>query len=101
MHSSQCHCPPECEVRPTTSSSDRSAWWGEHVTLGKGTRLLSHVTVEGWTEIGERCELHPFVSIGGPPQHLGYKDEPTKVVAEMTTSSAKVTVNGRQCRAAV
>jgi UDP-N-acetylglucosamine acyltransferase len=22
---------------------------GEHVTLGKGTRLLSHVTVEGWT----------------------------------------------------
>ena len=53
---------------------------GEHVTLGKGTRLLSHVTVEGWTEIGERCELHPFVSIGGPPQHLGYKGEPTKVV---------------------
>ena len=27
---------------------------GEHVTIGKGTRLLSHVTVEGWTEIGER-----------------------------------------------
>jgi len=53
---------------------------GEYVTLGKGTRLLSHVTVEGWTEIGERCELHPFVSIGGPPQHLGYKGEPTKVV---------------------
>ncbi|HSA64933.1 MAG TPA: acyl-ACP--UDP-N-acetylglucosamine O-acyltransferase [Nitrospira sp.] len=53
---------------------------GEHVTLGKGTRLLSHVSVEGWTEVGERCELHPFVSIGGPPQHLGYKGEPTKVV---------------------
>ena len=53
---------------------------GEHVTLGKGTRLLSHVTVDGWTEIGERCEFHPFVSIGGPPQHLGYKGEPTKVV---------------------
>ena len=48
--------------------------------LGKGTRLLSHVTVEGWTQIGERCELHPFVSIGGPPQHLGYKGEPTKVI---------------------
>ena len=53
---------------------------GEHVDDRKGTRLLSHVTVDGWTEIGERCELHPFVSIGGPPQHLGYKGEPTKVV---------------------
>ncbi|MCC6139047.1 MAG: acyl-ACP--UDP-N-acetylglucosamine O-acyltransferase [Nitrospira sp.] len=53
---------------------------GEHVSIGKGTKLLSHVTVDGWTEIGERNELHPFSSIGGPPQHLGYKGEPTKVV---------------------
>jgi UDP-N-acetylglucosamine acyltransferase len=53
---------------------------GEHVTIGKGTRLLSHVMVDGWTEIGERNELHPFASIGGPPQHLGYKGEPTKVI---------------------
>jgi len=53
---------------------------GEHVTIGKGTRILSHVTVDGWTEIGERNELHPFASIGGPPQHLGYKGEPTKVI---------------------
>lgn len=53
---------------------------GEHVTIGKGTRLLSHVTVDGWTEIGERNELHAFASVGGPPQHLGYKGEPTKVV---------------------
>jgi UDP-N-acetylglucosamine acyltransferase len=53
---------------------------GEHVMIGKGTRLLSHVSVDGWTEIGERNELHPFASIGGPPQHLGYKGEPTKVI---------------------
>jgi UDP-N-acetylglucosamine acyltransferase len=53
---------------------------GEHVVIGKGTRLLSHVTVDGWTEIGERNEVHPFASIGGPPQHLGYKGEPTKVI---------------------
>ena len=53
---------------------------GEHVSIGKGTRLFSHVTVDGWTEIGERNELHPFCSIGGPPQHLGYKGEPTQVV---------------------
>jgi UDP-N-acetylglucosamine acyltransferase len=53
---------------------------GEHVTIGKGTRLLSHATIDGWTEIGERNEVHPFASIGGPPQHLGYKGEPTKVL---------------------
>ena len=53
---------------------------GEHVTIGTGSRLLSHVTVDGWTEIGERNVVHPFASIGGPPQHLGYKGEPTKVI---------------------
>ena len=52
---------------------------GEHVVIGKGSRLHSHVNVEGWTEIGERNEVHPFASIGGPPQHLAYKGEPTKV----------------------
>ncbi len=53
---------------------------GEHVVIGKGSRLLSHVNVDGWTEIGERNEVHPFASIGGPPQHLAYKGEPTKVI---------------------
>lgn len=53
---------------------------GEHVKIGKGTRLISHVSLDGWTEIGERCEIYPFASIGGPPQHLGYTGEPTKVV---------------------
>jgi UDP-N-acetylglucosamine acyltransferase len=53
---------------------------GEHVTIGRGTTLLSHVYVEGWTDIGERCQLYPYASIGTPPQHLHYKGEPTRVV---------------------
>ncbi len=53
---------------------------GEHVTIGRGSRLVSHVSVESWTDIGERCELYPFVSVGAPPQHLQYKGEPTRVV---------------------
>lgn len=53
---------------------------GEHVSIGRGTTLVSHVCVDGWTEIGERCQVHPFASIGGPPQHLHYKGEPTKVI---------------------
>ena len=53
---------------------------GEHVRLGYGTELVSHVNVEGHTDIGRRCKLFPFSSIGSPPQHLQYKDEPTKVI---------------------
>jgi len=53
---------------------------GEHASIGKDTLIDSHVIVEGWTEIGERCRIFPFVSIGGPPQHMRYKGEPTRVV---------------------
>lgn len=53
---------------------------GEHVKIGNGTRLIAHVYVEGRTEIGERCQLYPYASIGTPPQHLQYRDEPTRVV---------------------
>lgn len=67
---------------------------GEHVSIGKGTKLLSHVTVDGWTDIGERNELHPFCSIGGPPQHLGYKGEPTRVaIGDDNIFREYVTVN--------
>jgi len=53
---------------------------GEHVKIGRSTHVGSHVNLEGWTEIGPRCQIYPFASIGGPPQHLQYKDEPTRVV---------------------
>ncbi|MGH7254931.1 MAG: acyl-ACP--UDP-N-acetylglucosamine O-acyltransferase [Nitrospirales bacterium] len=52
---------------------------GEHVKIGRGSRLIAHVYVEGWTEIGERCQLYPYASIGSPPQHLQYRNEPTRV----------------------
>ncbi len=50
------------------------------VSIGKRTRLLSHVVIEGATEVGEDCVLHPFATIGLPPQDLKYKDENTKLV---------------------
>ena len=50
------------------------------VVLGRGVRLIAHVVVEGHTQIGEACVLHPFASIGGPPQHLAHKGEPTRLV---------------------
>jgi len=53
---------------------------GEHVSVGKGTRIASHVLVEGWTTIGERNHIFPFSSIGTPPQDIGYKNEETYLV---------------------
>lgn len=53
---------------------------GEHVKIGQGTRLVSHVYIEGWTEIGDRCQIYPYASLGTPPQHLQYRGEPTRVV---------------------
>lgn len=38
------------------------------VKIGAGTRLLSHVVVQGRTQIGAECTLHPFVVIGGDAQ---------------------------------
>jgi UDP-N-acetylglucosamine acyltransferase len=52
---------------------------GPAVRLGARTRLLGHVVVEGPTTIGEDCVIHAFAAIGGPPQHLAYRGEPTRL----------------------
>jgi len=51
----------------------------DKVRIKKGTRLISNVIIEGTTEIGENCTIHPFTSIGLPPQDLKYKGEKTAV----------------------
>ena len=67
---------------------------GEHVRIGQGTRVDSHVVVEGWTEIGEECRIHPFVSLGAPPQHLQCKGEETYVrIGNKNILREYVTVN--------
>ncbi len=50
------------------------------VRMERGSRLVSHVVVEGDTQIGEGCTIHPFSSIGFPPQDLKYKGENTRLV---------------------
>ncbi len=50
------------------------------VHIGKGTRLVSHVVVEGITDIGENCIIYPFSCIGFPPQDIKYEGEKTKLV---------------------
>lgn len=53
---------------------------GKGVSVGKGTRLHSHVVLEGRTEIGEGCQIFPFASIGHAPQDKKYKGEPSRLV---------------------
>ena len=53
---------------------------GPDVTLGSGCRLLSHVVVEGLTEIGPETVISPFAAIGGAPQDLRYQGEETRLV---------------------
>jgi len=53
---------------------------GPHVTVGDGCRLLAHVNLTGHTTIGPRTVIHPFASLGSPPQSLSYRGGPTKLV---------------------
>ncbi len=53
---------------------------GPQVKLGARTRLQSHVNIEGLTEIGEDCVVHPFASLGGVPQHAAHTGEPTRLI---------------------
>lgn len=53
------------------------------VKIGKGTFVEGHVTLgsrHGVLEIGENCHFAPGAVIGGPPQDISYKGEPTKLV---------------------
>jgi UDP-N-acetylglucosamine acyltransferase len=53
---------------------------GEHVRVGKDTKVLAHVVLEGHTTIGADCTVRNFANLGGPPHHTGYKGEPTELI---------------------
>lgn len=53
---------------------------GPNVEIGDGTKLISHVVVEGHTVIGKDNEFHQFSSIGVRPQDRAYANEPTKTI---------------------
>ena len=53
---------------------------GPHVTIGDGCRLIAHVNLTGHTTIGARTVIHPFASLGSPPQSVNYRGGPTRLV---------------------
>jgi UDP-N-acetylglucosamine acyltransferase len=67
---------------------------GGGAVLHAGVRLISHVVVEGLTEVGADTIVHPFALLGGAPQHTAYKGEPTRlVVGERNTIREHVTMH--------
>jgi UDP-N-acetylglucosamine acyltransferase len=53
------------------------------VRVGRGTRIASHVSIGSEStivEIGENNVFQAGAIIGGPPQDISYKNEPTKLV---------------------
>jgi UDP-N-acetylglucosamine acyltransferase len=53
---------------------------GPDVKVGKGVKIGNHSSVIGHTTIGNNNRIWPHVSLGGEPQDLSYKGEPTKLI---------------------
>ena len=71
------------------------------VTLGDRTRLISQVQVLGHAALGADCTVHPYAVLGGPPQDLSYKGEPTRlVIGDRVSIREHVTMNRGTARGA-
>jgi len=52
---------------------------GPHVRIGANCSIGASAVVDGWTEIGDDCEIYPFASIGQIPQDLKFRGEETRL----------------------
>ena len=53
---------------------------GPKVRIGRGTKIVSHISITGNTTIGENNSIHPFAAIGQEPQDNKYNGEDTRVI---------------------
>jgi UDP-N-acetylglucosamine acyltransferase len=78
---------PSCEVGPY-------AVIGPHVRVGAGTIIGAHAVVSGHTTIGQGNRIFPHAALGGVPQDLKYRGEPTRLeIGDRNTFREYVTVN--------
>ena len=67
---------------------------GPHVQIGRGCSIGAHCVIDGHSRIGEGNRMHPFVSIGGPPQDKKYGGEATRLeIGNGNTIREYVTIN--------
>jgi UDP-N-acetylglucosamine acyltransferase len=68
---------------------------GEDVTIEAGVVLHAHVSISGRARIGAGSVIHPFASIGQPPQFVGFTGVSTGVdIGRNNVLREHVTVNG-------
>ena len=53
---------------------------GPKAKIGKGTRIKSHVVVEGNTTLGEENLIFQFATVGSIPQDIKYKGEESQLI---------------------
>jgi UDP-N-acetylglucosamine acyltransferase len=66
------HVPSTCSIGPYCVL-------GADVELGEHCELMSHVVIHGPARIGAHNRFFPFCAIGGEPQDLSFKGEPTRL----------------------
>lgn len=67
---------------------------GKDVRIGEGTRIAAQVVIDGHTEIGKNNQIFSFTAIGGEPQSVTYKGEPTKtIIGDSNIFRENITVN--------
>ncbi len=73
---------PDVELAPDVEIGPYCLIQGK-VKIGRGTFIEGHATVGsryGILEIGENNHIFPGAAIGGPPQDITYKSEPTRLI---------------------
>jgi len=67
----------------------------KEVKLANGVELVSHVVVDGDTDIGEKTVIYPFSAVGTPPQDLSYKsgDKVRLIIGKNNTIRENVLIN--------
>lgn len=67
---------------------------GEHVVMGPGCRLHSHVVVDGHIRLGQGNEVYPFVTLGLKTQDLKWKGGVTLTdIGDFNTIRENVTIH--------
>jgi len=67
---------------------------GSDVKIDDGTKVGAQVVIDGHTTIGKKNEFFPFTAIGGEPQSVSYKGEPTEtVIGDNNVFRENITVN--------
>lgn len=78
---------------------------GANATLDEGVILKNGVVISGMTTIGARTVVHAYSVLGGPPQHVLYKDEVSRltigadnVIREHSTMNSGTPVAGGETK---